>query len=370
MYQEPSGVRIMAYTTIDDPSAHFHTQLYTGNGSSGLAITNDANAGDFKPDLLWISPRSNGDNNVVWDSSRTINKRLKVNATAVEDSDTTALVTFETDGFDLDTTDTNFNGSSRTYVAWQWKANGGTRTTNTESGDNPAGGYQANTTAGFSIVDYTGTGAAGTMAHGLGAAPGFIVIKNREAVVDWATYHKGTGFAPVDETDAMHINNTDALTDAATFWNDTAPTSTVFTINTNNNCNTDGETYIAYCWAPIQGYSKFGGYEGNGSANGPFIYTGFKPAWTLIKCTSNSGEAWAIHDIDRSPVNPMDDVLFASNSNAESANETDRAMDFVSNGIKVRATDSGQNTDGRTYIYAAFAHQPFVTSGGVPCTAR
>jgi len=357
----------MAYTAIDDPSAHFHTQLYTGNGSSGLAITNDANAGDIKPDLLWIMPRSNGDNSVVWDSSRTINKRLKTNSTAAEDSDTTALVTFETDGFDLDTTDANFNGSSRTYVAWQWLANGGTRTTNTESGNNPAGGYQANTTAGFSIVDYTGTGAAGTMAHGLGVAPGFIVIKNREAVVDWAVYHKGPG---VDETDALHINNTDGLTDAATFWNDTAPTSSVFTINTNNNCNTDGETYIAYCWAPIQGYSKFGGYTGNGNADGPFIYTGFRPAWIMVKRSGSTG-SWRIIDSKRNSYNGQFATLQADDNATEYTADDDFGnTDILSNGFKLRQNYSQVNADGGEYIYMAFAENPFVTSGGTPCTAR
>ena len=147
----------MAYTTIDDPSEYFHTQLYTGNGSSGNSITNDANAGDFKPDWLWIKPRSASDNHVIFDSSRGSDRQLKI-ATDDEDTHSPARVTFETDGFDLDTTDGNYNGNGTTYVAWQWIANGGTRTTFTESGSNPGGGRQVNTTAGYSIIDYTGTG--------------------------------------------------------------------------------------------------------------------------------------------------------------------------------------------------------------------
>ena len=353
----------MAYTTIDDPSAHFHTQLYTGNGSSGLAITNDANAGDIKPDLLWIMPRSNGDNSVVWDSSRTINKRLKTNSTAAEDSDTTALVTFETDGFDLDTTDANFNGSSRTYVAWQWLANGGTRTTNTESGNNPAGGYQANTTAGFSIVDYTGTGATGTMAHGLGAVPDFYMIKNRTEAVDWMGYHVGTATDP--ETDGIRWNTTDAITDAATFWNDTAPTSTVFTVNTSSNVNKDAITYIAYCWKSIQGYSKFGSYTGNGNADGTFVYTGFRPALVIQKRIDTTGN-WILTDTGRSPDNESHETLYSNIPNAEEG----MGKDLLSNGFKCRTDDATINASGGTYIYAAFAEQPFVTSGGVPATAR
>ena len=353
----------MAYTTIDDPSAHFHTQLYTGNGSSGLAITNDANAGDIKPDWLWIMPRSNGDNSVVWDSTRTVNKRLKTNSTAAEDSDTTALVTFETDGFDLDTTDANFNGSSRTYVAWQWLANGGTRTTNTESGNNPAGGYQANTTAGFSIVDYTGTGATGTMAHGLGAVPDFYMIKNRTEAVDWMGYHVGTATDP--ETDGIRWNTTDAITDAATFWNDTAPTSTVFTVNTSSNVNKDAITYIAYCWKSIQGYSKFGSYTGNGNADGTFVYTGFRPALVIQKRIDTTGN-WILTDTGRSPDNESHETLYSNIPNAEEG----MGKDLLSNGFKCRTDDATINASGGTYIYAAFAEQPFVTSGGVPATAR
>ena len=358
----------MAYTAIDDPSAHFHTQLYTGNGSSGLAITNDANAGDIKPDWLWIMPRSNGDNSVVWDSSRTINKRLKTNSTAAEDSDTTALVTFETDGFDLDTTDTNFNGSSRTYVAWQWLANGGTRTTNTESGNNPAGGYQANTTAGFSIVDYTGTGATGTMAHGLGAVPDFYMIKNRTEAVDWMGYHVGTASDP--ETDGMRLNTTDAITDAATFWNDTAPTSTVFTVNTSTNVNKDAITYIAYCFTSIQGYSKFGAYDGNGNADGPFIYTGFRPAWIMVKRSETTG-SWRIIDSKRNSYNGQFATLQADDNATEYTADDDFGnTDILSNGFKLRQNYSQVNATGGTYIYMAFAENPFVTSGGTPCTAR
>ena len=358
----------MAYTTIDDPSAHFHTQLYTGNGSSGLAITNDANAGDFKPDFLWIKSRSITDNNVVLDSSRTSEKRLKTNSTDAEDSNDPALITFETDGFDLDTTDAAFNQSSATYVAWQWKANGGSRTTFAEDGNNPAGGRQVNATAGFSIIDYTGTGATGTIAHGLGAKPDFWVIKNRGGGGwSWYAYHGSNTSAP--ETELLYMNNTDATLDTDAVWNDTAPTSSVFTVNTNGGVNDDDNTYICYLFTSIQGYSKFGGYTGNGDADGTFVYTGFKPALLIVKQTDGA-DAWQLVDHKRSPYNIVEDILDPASSGAEYIHANNLKVDFLSNGFKCRATNSIFNGSGNDYIYIAFAENPFVTSGGVPCTAR
>ena len=360
----------MAYTTIDDPSAHFHTQLYTGNGSSGLSITNDANAGDFQPDFLWIKSRSITDNNVVLDSSRTSEKRLKTNSTDAEDSNDPALITFETDGFDLDTTDAAFNQSSATYVAWQWKANGGSTTTNDASATsvgNQDSTYQANTTAGFSIVTYNGVSQVGTMAHGLGVVPHVMIVKCRSADGErWETYHHKNTSAP--ETDHLELSATDATSDSAHTWNDTAPTSTIFTVNNSGSNNEDGKTYLMYLFSEIQGYSKFGGYTGNGDADGPFIYTGFKPSWVMIKETSNA-DNWYIYDNKRSPFNVVNDYLQAENTEVEGTTSIN-LLDFVSNGFKSRGDGGTTNTSGSNYIYMAFAHQPFVTSGGVPCTAR
>jgi len=334
----------MAYTTIDDPSAHFHTQIYTGNGSSGLSITNDANAGDFQPDLLWLSPRSNGDNNVIWDSSRTVNKRLKVNSDAAEDSDGTALVTFESDGFDLDTTDANFNGSSRTYVAWQWKMNGGSTTSGGGDDSIATSTYQANTTAKQSIVTYTGEASAKTVAHGLGVKPNVIIVKCRQTK-DWHVYFDG-GQVSDPETDYLRFNTNLALTDNDTSWNDTAPTTSVFTIG-----------------------SGSGAYTGNGNTDGTFVYLGFKPAFLLIKKTSGTQD-WQIRDNKRDTYNEnSSQILFASTTDAE-ATSTNNIGDFLSNGFKLRGTGSDHNEDGGTFVYMAFAEHPFVTSGGIPCTAR
>ena len=360
----------MAYTTIDDGSAHFHTQLYTGNGSSGLSITNDANAGDFQADLLWISPRSNGDNNVIFDSTRGDAKQLKANGTDAEDTHSPARVTIESDGFDLDTTDTNYNGSSRTYVAWQWKANGGTTTTNDASATSVGSidsVYQANTTAGFSVVTYTGTGSAATVAHGLGVKPEWIVIKNRGKDEGWAVYHGANTSAP--ETDGLSLNSTNATNDDSDYWNDVAPTTTTFGVSGDDRSG-GSYNFVAYVFNSVQGYSKFGSYTGTGDADeGPFIYTGFKPAWVMIKETGATG-SWHIFDTKRIVDNPSDSILYADTNDAEQTSQTGNPIDILSNGFKCRGGGNDTNLDDGTYVYMAFAEHPFVSSKGVPCTAR
>ena len=349
----------MAYTTIDNPAEHFNTLLYTGDGESDRAITGVG----FQSDWSWFKSR-----NQVWshnasDSSRGSTYQLRPGTTNVEWNDATSLKSFDSDGFTVGESG-DWNSSINNIVSWHWKANGGSRTTNAEDGNNPAGGYQANTTAGFSIVDYTGTGAAGTMAHGLGAAPDLIIIKNRDEADDWVVYHSANTAAP--ETDYLFLDTNVATADDDTFWNDTAPTSSVFTVTTAHNVNADAEKYMAYCFTSIQGYSKFGGYTGNGNADGPFAYTGFKPAWLVIKRTDSANEFF-MWDNKRNTFNIMNAELRAGTTDAESS--TDK-LDFLSNGFKIRNTYTSGNADGGTYIYMAFAESPFVTSGGVPCTAR
>ncbi len=354
----------MAYTTIDDPSAHFQTALYSGNASTNV-ITNDGNS-DLQPDWVWIKNRStNGKDHVSYDSSRGVNKQLYTNNNNAEDSVSNGLTSFNTDGFTLG--DNGGPNASGYHVAWQWKANGGSRTTNAEDGHNPGGGYQANTTAGFSIVDYTGvyTSAPGTKTHGLGAVPHMIVIRNREIVGSWIIYHHKNTAAP--ETDILDWSSTAATYDNVAYWNDTAPTSSVFTINTSNDVNKDADGIIAYCFTSIQGYSKFGSYTGNGNDDGPFVYTGFKPAFFIQKRSDSAGNNWNLVDNKRSPFNIVDDLLYPDSTSAEY--DTDHC-DFLSNGIKMRDDAASFNADGGTYIYMAFAENPFVTSGGVPCTAR
>ena len=358
----------MAYTTIDDPSAYFQTTLWTGNATDDRSITNTGNS-DLQPDFVWIKSRGTTNDHLLFNSTVGVGKYLRANATDEETTIADTLQGFESDGIEIGA-DSRLNTNTDTVVSWQWKANGGTRSTFTESGSNPAGGRQVNTTAGFSIIDYTGTGGAGTIAHGLGAIPKFWVIKNRSGSGwSWYVYHGANTSAP--ETDNLYLNNTDATLDDNTRWNDTAPTSTNITLGTNGGVNQDGETLICYAWAEIQGYSKFGGYTGNGNADGPFIYTGFKPAWIMIKRT-DAAKNWYIADSKRSPSNVNKAHLVANSNAAEdtSGDGTDSYFDILSNGFKLRQDFSHLNADGGTFVYIAFAEHPFVSSEGVPCTAR
>ena len=364
----------MAYTTIDDPSAYFHTRLYTGTGSS-QAVTNNANAGDFQPDWVWIKCRSDAASHKIFDTSRLDGSNnpqlvLQTDATSADndvgDSDFTSI---DTNGFTV--LGANATGaSSRTYVAWQWKANGGTTSSN--SSGSITSTVQASTTAGFSIVTYTGNGSQGaTIGHGLGVVPNVVLVKGRSIGDSWTMLH--TGIASDFQTDMIKLDENGAAQDNSVFWNDTAPTSSVFTVDGaggETKVNANGYTYVTYCFANIQGYSKFGSYTGNGDADGTFVYLGFKPAWLLIKETGNANE-WRLFDNKRSPINQVS-IHFESDTNgAETDGGTSyNGYDFLSNGFKVRTSNAGNNRDGGTYIYMAFAEHPFVSSKGVPVTAK
>jgi Tfp pilus assembly protein FimT len=355
----------MAYTTIDDGSEYFHTILYTGNGSNGRAITNDANAGDFQPDWLWIKSRSSGSlAHRLYDSTRGASKDLRTHGQNADTEESNALASFDSDGFTIGSA-ADVNTNSATFVAWQWKANGGSRTTFTESGNNPGGGYQANTTAGFSIVDYTGTGGAGTVQHGLGAVPQLIIIKDRSDSSNWLVYTE-----PSANTHTLFLNRDVAKEDDATLYNDTTPTSSVFSLGAHNDVNENNDNYIAYCFTSVKGYSKISSYEGNGNADGPFVYTGFKPALLITKEIDNTGN-WFIMDNKRDIDNDVSQILFPNLSNAETTGTSGQnRFDFLSNGFKIRGNGGAINTNGSTHIYMAFAEHPFVSSKGVPTTAR
>ena len=355
----------MAYTTIDDPSQYFQTAIYTGNGSDGHAITFDGNS-NLQPDWLWGKERTTTGNHNVFDTSRGLNKRLTSDQADAENTDATTVTAMNTNGFTLGSSN-NINENTVSTVAWCWKANGGSRTTFTESGNNPGGGYQANTTAGFSIVDYTGTGSAGTVSHGLGAVPHLIIVKRRNSSDSWRVYHKDLGlngsypnFLQLDLTAAKESGDSGNFT--------ATPSSTVFSIGNYSVLNTDGSTYIAYAFTEKQGYSKFGSYTGNGDADGPFVYLGFKPAWLMIKPTSLTGY-WVMLDNKRNTPNGTGKRLGAQANDAEYGSTN---VDLLSNGFKVRAagSDSDTNNSGSSYVYMAFAEHPFVSSEGVPTTAR
>ena len=356
----------MAYTTIDDPSAHFHTQLYTGNGASSHSITNDANAGDFKPDWLWVKNRSSSGGtgpNIVFDTTRGNTKDLHVNNDEAEHTNSNVLLSFDTDGFSVGTSGV-VNNNTDNFVAWQWKANGGTTSSNNDGSYTST--VQANTTAGFSIVKYgdaTSFSAStpATVGHGLGKAPKWVIIKNLDGTRDWGVHHAGL----TDAQKIIYLNLTNAEANSSGFMNSTAPSSTVFTVNTLNVANGNNLEYIAYCFAEIQGYSKFGSYTGNNNANGPFVYTGFTPAWVMIKRTDGGTNNWPIWDYERGVYNGARAELYANLNNAEA---TDSAIDILSNGFKLRNASTEWN-NGTNYIYMAFAKHPFVSSKGVPTTA-
>ena len=352
----------MAYTTIDDPSKYFQIALYTGNAGTNN-IVNDGNS-DLQPDWVWIKNRSTGGkDHGLFDSTRGTTKQLNSNNNNAENTVSTSLTAFNSDGFTLGA-DGGPNANSDSHVAWQWKANGGTTSTNSSGSSNST--VQANTTAGFSIVKRTGTGSAGaTYGHGLGAVPDVIINKGLNSN-EWYSYFKAIGGG----THWIDLSGTGAKVDDANMWNDTDATSTVFTVGNSGGSNGSSVEYIAYCFTSIQGYSKFGSYTGNANDDGPFIYTGFKPKFAIFKASSASGEGWAIRDSARSPFNQMSHKLSANVNAAEGTTADDNDCDFLSNGIKLRSNDNQMNKTGTTFIYIAFAEHPFVSSEGVPVTAR
>ena len=354
----------MAYTTIDDPSAHFQTKIYAGTGSA-QSLTNDGNS-NLKPDWIWFKNRSTTSANSLIDSSRGASVRLRSDATDAESSASGNFVSFNTDGFSIDGSGSGYNTNSENFVAWQWKANGGTTTSFTESGSNPGGNYQANTTAGFSIVTYTGTGSNGTVQHGLSSAPELVIVKQRDDDEhDWQT---GSDFL-TSWAYRLKLNDNVSEASVATSFNSTAPTSSVFTVGSNSDVNEDAHGYVGYCFHSVQGYSKIGKYTGNGNTDGPFVYTGFKPAWWLGKKV-DAAENWFLIDNARHPINDGNIPRVIPNNTDAESEDSSIAGDFLSNGFKIRATQNMINNSGSTYFFMAFAEHPFVSSKGVPVTAR
>ena len=353
----------MAYTTIDDPTAYFQTKIYSGTGSD-LSLTFDGNS-NMQPDWVWLKRRSGSGNHFVWDSTRGVNASLVPNDTDAEDTSGESINyfdSFDSNGFTVGGGGyTNTNASGSTYVGWSWKANGGTTSSN--SNGSITSTVQANTTAGFSIVSYTGTGSNATVGHGLSSAPACYVVKSRDTAYDWRMYHQGMG-----ETKYLNSNQDIAAVTASNAWNDTAPTSSVFSLGSGSTVNKSGDDFIAYCFAEIKGYSKFGSYEGNGNNDGTFVYTGFKPAWVVTKSIDTTSH-FNCKDNKRSTFNPADDYHKLNEPTTEDTGVSNHAMDFLSNGFKHRGSNDEVNGS-ETYIYMAFAESPFVSSGGIPTTAR
>ncbi len=351
----------MAYISFQ-PNDYFNTKLYTGNGGN-QTITGVG----FQPDWVWFKARDAGQSHALVDIVRGTDKVLFSESNAAQGS--ISSQTFNSDGFALvqDGTANSINSSGSTKVAWSWKAGGGQGSSNTDGSINTT--YTSvNTTSGFSISTYTGTGSNATIGHGLGAVPNVVLVKRTDATSDWRMYHSGAG-AGSPATKQLFLNTTGAEDDDNTIWNDTAPTSSVFTVGTNAGSNASGGTYVAYCFSQKSGFSSMGSYTGNGNADGVFVYTGFKPAFFLWK-RSNSTGGWYQMDSVRDTYNPVEKTLGANDASAESAFGTGNDTDFCSNGLKIRSTGGDINTSGGSYIFMAFAESPLVSSNGIPNTAR
>jgi len=339
----------MAYTNIKKPSDYFNTKLYTGNGG-----TQSITGVGFQPDLLWFKNRDSAINHMWFDSVRGIDKYFYGNLTEAEGTSATILTAVGSDGFSVGANN-NVNGSGNGIASWNWLGANGT-SANTDGNVNTT--ISANPTAGFSIISANTGSTTGelTLGHGLNAIPSMFIWKNRDdSGQNWQVYHKSTG------TGLMRLNDTGAVNTAVTFWN--TPTTTLFKMT--DNMYQQNKNFIGYCFADVQGYSKFGSYTGNGSTDGTFVYTGFKPAFVMIKSTATG--VWRMWDNKRDVDNPNTANFQAQASDAE-YNDPAVAIDFLSNGFKPRSTDSSYNGSGTSYIYMAFASEPLV--GDNPATAR
>jgi hypothetical protein len=366
-YTPPTGFNALSTANlpapaIKDGSAYFQTTLYTGNGST-LAVDQAGNS-TFQPDLVWIKNRVVGaTHHRLFDAVRGTTNAIYSSGTFAEATES-GVTSFDADGFTLGS-QSDSNGSGEGHVAWQWKANG-SGSSNTDGSITST--VSANTTSGFSIGTYTGTGGNATVGHGLGVAPALVIIKERTGTYSggWYTYHESTG-----ATGYLRLQTTTAFTADSTFMNDTAPTSSVFSLGTNLGPN-GTTTYVFYAFTEVEGYSKFGSYVGNASADGPFINCGFRPAFVLIKQSTTSARDWIIQDATRNPYNPANLQLLPNTAEAEATTFFSQSaeIDILSNGFKVRSSAARVSESGATYIYMAFAEHPFGGAGVAPATAR
>ena len=349
----------MAYTTIDNPALFFETLTWTGDGTSPRTLSGL----QFQPDWVWGKRRDDAAGHNLFDSVRTAgsDKNVQSNTNGTEGSGSPGtygyLSAFTSDGFTVTAGSSDnayWNNNTATYVSWNWLAGGAT----SSNGDGSiTSNVSVNSTSGFSIVSYVGGGASSaTVGHGLGATPAMIIIKNRQNDPEWRVWHQNLS----GSTYKLGLNSSGAQDSSATVFN--GQSSTTFTVGSDPSVSGSGNNIIAYCFKEVKGYSKFGGYTGNGNADGPFVYTGFRPAWILIKRTNASGTSWVMHDNKRNPFNEVDERIWADLSNAATTSSSYN-IDFLSNGFKIRNTNSLVSTSGGTYIYMAFAEHPFVTEG-------
>ena len=344
----------MAYSTINKSSLYQNTKLYTGNYTDDHAITGVG----FQPDLVWIKDRDDTSAHQMTDAVRGATKTLYPNTNALETTDTNYVKSFDSDGFTVGVNNAN-NQNNANNVAWNWKANG-SGSANTDGSISST--VSVNATAGFSIVKYTGTGANATVGHGLGVVPKMILFKNLTTARNWIVYHEGIG-----NTKFLYLNINTAQSTDSTAFNNTSPTSSVFSIGSNVGGNESGDTIIAYCFAEVAGYSKFSSYIGNLNVDGTFIYTGQKSSFIMAKRTDSTGD-WYMFDNKMTPSNVAG---IYHNANKAEADHTTAAyhIDILSNGFKLRGNGTELNASGGSYIYMAFG-QPIISNSGVVATAR
>ena len=342
----------MAYTAIDDPTKYFQVKKYTGNGtaigSGGLSVTLDSDT-DLQPDLVWSKNKDDATGHRWTDSARGVTVQFFSNNANAEATDSEGLTAFNSDGFTVGNDD-GWNTSGEDVRAWCWKEDA---------------------TSGFDMVTYTGNGSARTISHSLSAVPNWMIVKVRDTSDGWFIYHSKNTSAP--QTDFIRLDITDTTTDQSNIWNDTAPTSSVFSVGSDGGVNANTESYIAYLWRQKQGFSKFGKYLGNNNADGPFVYCGFKPAFVLLKNT-DAAQNWFIYDNKDFGANTNTDAtnnrpLFA-NEPTTSASAGMYKFLFLSNGFKIVESGAQTNGDGNSFVYMAFAEAPFTNSNGVPSNAE
>jgi hypothetical protein len=350
-YTAPSGFKALCTANlpapvVTKPSDVMDVALYTGTGSANTRTVS------FSPDFVWVKPRSNANPHQLFDTVRGDNARLKSNATDAEYTyPSGAGLTFGSTGFTVGT-DNGLNQSGESFVAWTWDA-GSSTVTNTQGSITSQ--VRANASAGFSIITATQPVTANlgcTVGHGLGVAPSMYIVKDRDLSINWGVYHSGLS-SPA--TQALQLSTTSAAFTATNYWKSTSPTSSVLSIGTS--IVGEGNDFVVYAFAPVAGYSSFGSYTGNGSADGPFVYTGFRPRWVMYKSATNVSSPWVLLDTQRSTYNVNATYLYANAADAELDNFT--FIDHLSNGFKLRSTSAIWNVSGATYIYAAFAESPF-----------
>jgi len=338
-YTPPTGFRALNTNNLPTPSivngANFMAATtYTGNAAA-RSLSNAVNNVSFQPDLVWIKSRTPGaTNHALFDSTRGTTKYLSSDTTAAETTNANTLTAFNGDGFSLGTDTTLVNANANSYIAWQWRES---------------------ITAGLDVVSYAGTGVNRTVAHNLGVAPAMVIVKRSQtgATSNWQVRHTSIPVA-----NSIQLNSTNQATADTTVWNSTAPTSSVFSLGTSTDVNASGISYVAYCFAEIAGFSRFGSYTGNGIADGPFVFCGFRPRWVMIRKTSASGNFWTIRDTTRNTFNVANLQLYPNSAGVEGAPSAGDVIDIVSNGFKLRGISADVNDPSATYIFAAFAEVP------------